>query len=101
MGEEDKKTGEDVAFLGPPAEGGGVHVVRHRPDHTWEAGVLRDVEDGRPLHGELVRLTQRDGPGYSVETLHGRGEGPAMVNSQAYKDGWENIFGQKVPAGEA
>lgn len=29
------------------------------------------------------------------------GDGPAQVASDAYRDGWERIFGRKQPAGEA
>lgn len=105
----DKKDGQcdesDVAFLGPPAPGGGVHVLRHRSDHSMETGVLRPLEDGRPIHGEIVQIRKREnGPGFDVlppeDALAGQG-GPPMVNSQAYKDGWDTIFGKKTPAGEA
>lgn len=99
--------GEDFAVLGPPADGGGQYVLRHLSDCSWQAGVLRPLEDGKPVHGEIVCLRPREdgGPGYAVESVNAGGKtsgsGPAMVNSKAFRDGWDGIFGKKVAVGEA
>jgi hypothetical protein len=90
-----------VVILGPPTGDGGVCAVNHRPDHTITTGVLRSLEDGRPLDGDVVRLTPREGGiGYNKEVLYSR-SGPAMVNSREYLDGWESVFGKKTATGQA
>ena len=95
--------GSDIALLGPPAEDGGIHVLRHRPDHSIETGVLKPLRDGHPLYGEIVQMTPReDGLGYDVVPIEIPGQGPAMVNNKAYRDGWDTVFNKtKTVVGEA
>lgn len=98
---------EDVVFVHGPAEGGdGYRVIRKRDD-AIELGEIRAVKEGRPLHGDLVRLTQRKEHDrlFDVETVVPREKtapalshaGPAQVATDAYRDNWEAIFG---PRGE-
>jgi len=117
----------DVALPLGPTESGGVAVLRLRDD-TLELGQLCEVRDGRPLVGELVRLEARaDGsPLYDVEVLHDARtpsspgaartlpstqassaptarrarKGPPKVTSEAYRDGWEQIFGARGSRGD-
>lgn len=70
-----------------------------------EVITLKRAEDGKPLHHELVSLSKAsDGTGeYDMTSLYkpesaGRGDGPAKVTSDAYRDGWETIFGAKSAA---
>jgi len=101
---DDRCDGSDVAFLGPPAPGGGVHVLRHKSDHSLETGVLKPLEDGKPIYGEIVQMRPREnGLGYDVLPLEEAdpSSGPAMVNNRAYRDGWDTIFGKKAKPGEA
>ena len=50
---------EDVVLLHSPTESGdGIRVVRKRKD-SIELGELRPMKEGQPIHGEVVRLTQR------------------------------------------
>lgn len=100
----------DLALLGGPTEGGdGVHIVRLREGQV-EVGQLRAAEEGKPILGESVRLHPRaEHPRLvEIETL-ARGplaarskaaadapattKGPAQVASDAYRTGWESIFG--------
>lgn len=110
----DEKTppsGKDFVALGPDLGDGTRPFFRHRSDHTIETGYSRAVEDGKPIntseHGSLVRLTPVGGPIYEVETLYenrpqeGDAKGPAKVSSDAYRRGWETIFGTKKPVGDA
>lgn len=91
----DKCTEGDFALLGIPGPDGSVPVLRHRADHSLEAGALVPVRDGEPLVGELVRVRPRDdGPGFSVESLY-TPSGPPLFNSRAYRDGWDAIWGRK------
>ncbi len=89
---------KDVVILGPPtADGDGVHVLRAREERL-EAGELRGLEEGKSIRGEIVSLKpRRDQPricdvtdSYVVQT---RGKGPPKVSTQAYRDGWDEIFG--------
>ena len=88
---------DDVVLpCGPTEDGHGVHVLRKRGERL-EIGELRAAEEGKPLHGDLVRLSHREGtPLYDVETLHElerspRG-GPAQVATDKYRKGWESVF---------
>jgi hypothetical protein len=100
--------GEDVILPHARTEDGrGVHVLRKRGD-TIEAGVLRQLEEGRPLHGELVRLVHR--PGTPLFDVHveldarpKRGERgrPPKVATKAFRAGWSEIWGRDDDEGEA
>jgi len=105
---KDKPT--DVVLLGPPtADGGGVHVLRAR-DEKVETGELRALQEGRPITGEVVTLSPRsENPrvcdvtdSYRAPSANDREparatahKGPANVASDAYRDGWEEVFGKK------
>jgi hypothetical protein len=50
---------EDIAFVcGRTDDGKGLHVLRKRGPNL-EAGVVQPLEEGKPIHGELVTLRQR------------------------------------------
>jgi len=94
----------DVVFVrGPSDDGQGVNIVRLREDRV-ETGELRAAKEGQPIHGELVKLEQRPEHErlYDVEVLAaaptptpmGPRKGPAKVASEAYRDGWDQIFGK-------
>jgi hypothetical protein len=98
---------EDVVFIHGPAEDGeGVRVLRKR-DAALEVGEIRPAREGRPLQGDLVRLTQRREHErlFDVEVVASREEiaektgkahaGPARVATDAYRANWEAIFGRE------
>jgi hypothetical protein len=103
---------QDVVILGPPtADGAGVHVLRAR-EEKLEVGELRALEEGRPIHGEVVTLAPRKdnprvcdvkdsyrapGASSSAPALALAHKGPAKVATEAYRDGWDEIFGKKPP----
>ncbi len=111
---KDKRT--DVVLLGPPtADGGGVHVLRAR-DEKVETGELRALQEGRPITGEVVTLSPRqDNPrvcdvtdSYRPPTAASAAaptaltaptgiehKGPPNVATDAYREGWEEVFGKK------
>lgn len=82
-------------------DGAGLHVLRKRGE-VIEAGVVRAMREGQPIHGELVKLAQREGtPLFDVEVLHdarrdaataGLGR-PARVSNAKFREGWDRIFG--------
>jgi hypothetical protein len=106
-------------LLGPPtADGAGVHVLRAR-DERIEAGELRALQEGRPIAGEIVSLKPRESnpricdvtesyapqgtssPSDSPPAQLGH-KGPAKVATNAYREGWDEIFGAKPkPTGPA
>lgn len=81
-------------FVGAAIDDDGTHrIVKFSP-----------VEEGKPIMGRYVEATPRPGTPfldatYPLERRSTR-SGPARVNSAAYRDGWDRIFGQK-PEGEA
>jgi hypothetical protein len=100
---------QDVVILGPPtADGAGVHVLRAREEKV-EVGELRALEEGRPIHGEVVTLSPRKdnprvcdvkdsyrAPGLAPTPVMAlTHKGPAKVATEAYRDGWDEIFGTK------
>lgn len=99
---------QDVVLLGPPtADGAGVHVIRAREERI-ETGELRALQEGKPIAGEVLTLKPRkENPrvcdvadSFSADGARHSSKGPAKVSSQAYRDGWDEIFGAKSdPAG--
>ncbi len=95
-------------LLGPPtADGAGVHVIRAREERI-EAGELRPLQEGKPIAGEIVTLKPRDAnprvcdvtesyapAGMQSTSLPLGHKGPAKVATDAYREGWDEIFGPK------
>jgi hypothetical protein len=95
----------DVVFVHSPTDSGeGFNVIRHRRNRL-ELGELREIREGQPIVGEVVQLTRRaeherlfdaevlvKGPAPRKAKQRTRG-GPAMVSSSAYRENWEEIFG--------
>ena len=92
---------DDVVYVHSPCESGeGYNIIRQRSDRL-EVGELRTLREGKPVVGELVKLTPRTGHDrlFDCEVLVessparlSRG-GPAKVSSEAYRDNWDQIFG--------
>jgi hypothetical protein len=95
---------EDVVLvLGGSEDGKSVGVLRKRRERI-EVGAMRNLEEGRPITGEVVKLTPRPGsPLLDVEVLHDDneaqpsrpGQGPARVASARYRAGWQAIWGRR------
>ncbi len=88
---------EDVRLVVGDAERGPGWSVLRRRHGALEAGEMRPLAEGQPIHGELVTLTRRREHDllFDVKVVHdasGRG-GPAQVATRAYRDGWEAAFG--------
>jgi len=114
-----RKRPKDLLLVkGPTEDGGGVHVVRARPERL-ELGTMRPLEDGRPIDGEVVRVNphpawpciyeveteftapkkQAEADALSTESNKGepapapaRGGGPPQVASEAYRKNWDAIW---------
>ena len=80
--------------------GTGVVAVQDASGKTQLRPILRedhpDVPEGAPL---LCDFGRPDESGWQSATISRRG--PPKVNSDAYRKGWERIFGNKTTEGEA
>lgn len=96
----------DVISFGAELPSGEVPFVRTRADEegnlTIEGGVAAITEGEPPASngdGELLRLEHlHDNHFEVVEVL---GKGPVKVNSRAYRQNWDSIFGAKQTVGQA
>ena len=114
-----KKPKDLVLLHSPTPDGAGMNVLRARGEGL-EVGTVRPLEQGRAIHGEVVKLTQRPEMPllYDVETevaapapaaAPSKGvkaaepaapraslSGPAQVASESYRRNWDAIW--KRPA---
>ena len=91
-----------------PVAGDDAYSVLRKRGESVELGALRGIEEGKPIHGELVRLNRRaEHPLlFDVDVLHDarpkvearpqptKLSGPPQVATEAYREGWELIFGE-------
>ncbi len=90
---------KDVALItGRTADNKGATVIRLKDDEV-SVGELRALEDGKPITGEVVKLTPRDGSNLcDVDVvLEGpkkrESKGPANVATESYRSNWDLVFG--------
>lgn len=94
-----------VIAAGPTADRKGAVVLRAREGRV-ELGEMRPLEEGKPIHGELVRLRARAPRIFEVEetiplgsgTLEAKAGRPAQVSNDRYRANWEAIYGAKSGA---
>lgn len=93
------------ALLLPLAQGeGGTIVGLAIDDQGVTPYATSPLEEGRPIMGDTADLSPIPGtPWVRAEITPGPGSrsGPAMVNSPAYRDGYDRIFGKNTPVAEA
>lgn len=119
-----RKSKDLVLIHGRTKDGSGLGVLRAR-DERLEIGTMRPLEEGKPIHGEVVKLTPRpempllfdaetqfsalsalsgpeaptaetDAAPQSRELAAAAGVGPPQVASEAYRKNWDAIW--KRPA---
>lgn len=91
---------EDVVLVYAKSEDGNGYSVLRKRGEGIEAGTMRPLDDGKPIHGEVVQLEPREeSPAlFDVQVRHdarpsaGR---PAKVASDEYRKGWESIWAAK------
>ncbi len=99
----DVRGASDVVLVyGKSDDGTGYDVLRKRGAEV-QAGRLRPLEDGKPIHGEVLRLTPREESSalFDVDVQHeGRGSigRPAKVASDQYRKGWDSIWANNRPS---
>lgn len=97
----------DVLKVGPELPGGARPFIRHKKDHEIQTGIITPVREGEALNGRNVfhlesRTQDDDFDVTEIATAPTpQGTGPAMVNSEEFKTGWDRIFGSKPAVGEA
>ena len=95
----------DVAFVFGKDEQG-THILRRRSqDAPIEAGVLRPLQNGKPIDGEVISLSPRhEAPLlFDVKSelpspypaARPTSDGPAQVASDAYRKGWDAVWGRR------
>ena len=116
------KPSTDVVLLGARTEdGAGMHVLRHR-EAELEIGVVRPLEHGKPVLGEIVKLTPRKespricdvevqvpSPAGSVASddvaapqhAPDASAGPPQVATDSYRRNWDAIWSRPVKKREA
>jgi hypothetical protein len=99
------KPDHDVAIVcGVSDDGQGVDIIRKRGERI-ETGTVRRLEQGKPIHGEVVRLRPREqspmicdvevevpAPGQSEASPPT--SGPAQVATESYRKNWDAIYGR-------
>ncbi|MFA5203040.1 MAG: hypothetical protein WC708_01430 [Lentisphaeria bacterium] len=109
---DDNRPKKELVVLGPSLPDGSTAAIRNDPNHGPQCGLLKRIGEGESLLGkELVELKQvGSSPVFEMTRIYdGRtpdqkdhdSHGPSMVNSQAYRDGWDSIFGNKKTAASA
>ena len=96
------RTGSDVVLVYGRSEDGKAHHVLRQRGEAIEAGTMRPLDQGKPIHGEVVQLKPREESPvlFDVEVQHdarpstGR---PAKVATDEYRKGWESIWAKKQP----
>jgi hypothetical protein len=88
-----------VLVYGKSEDGRRYDVIRQRGAEV-QAGTMRPLYEGKPIHGEVVRLKPReDSPAlFDVEVQHdmrGSTGRPAKVATEQYRKGWESIWAKK------
>lgn len=114
MADDNNDNGNDLMKVGPDLGNGVRPYIRHKADCSMETGWVKPHADGEPVGyaDGLVQLEGRKGDDvFNVRTLYerprqpgdvaGDKNGPAMVSSPAYRDGWDRIFGSKAAVGQA
>jgi hypothetical protein len=113
MATDPDKDGEhfDIALVGGATEDGAGHkVLRLRPEGA-SLGEIRPLQEGHPIHGEVVQLKpRREAPAVCDVEVAVRApapppsnpteappprHGPAQVSTPTYRANWERIFGGK------
>ena len=100
-----KPAKSDVLLVYGRSEDGRSYEVLRQRGEQLEAGHMGPLDEGKPIHGEVVRLKPREeSPAlFDVEVQHdarpdrpssGR---PAKVTTEQYRKGWESIWAKSRP----
>lgn len=101
-------TGDVALVCGVSEDGQGVDIIRKRGERL-ETGTVRRLQQGKPIHGEVVRLRPREKTplicDIEVElpaasrAAPGAGSGPAQVATESYRKNWDVVYGRSRKPG--
>jgi hypothetical protein len=96
-GDDRECAGDEFVIPGPPLPDGGRLCLRHSADHSVRQGVMRPLESGKPLSEDAILLEPRAGtPLFDVVgSVADMRKGPSKVVTNAYRKGWDAVFGGK------
>lgn len=88
------------------SEDGSRYDVLRRRNGEIQAGTMRPLDHGKPIHGEVVQLKPREEAPFlfDVEVPHeprGSAGRPAKVATDQYRKGWESIWTRKKKQGSS
>lgn len=98
MGSADKPSRDVALITGPTEDNKGARVVRIKQDEV-SMGELRTLEEGKPIVGEVVKLTPREGQpnvcdvDVVMDAPKPTSKGPAKVATDSYRANWDRVFG--------
>jgi hypothetical protein len=93
------KDDKGYVVLGPPIEGG--YQALHIDQNGARPGRVYTSREAAPEDVDAkICLERIAGPFHKIVSEEPVGR-PAMVNSRAYRNNWDNIFGGKSVIGEA
>jgi hypothetical protein len=94
---------KDVALVcGVSEDGQSLDIIRKRGERI-ETGTVRRLEEGKPIHGEVVRLRPREHAPFVCDvevevpapsrSASPTTSGPAQVATETYRKNWDAIYG--------
>lgn len=113
--EQEAPAPRDRAVVLGPVDDKSFAILRQRTeDAPLEAGVVRPMREGEPIHGELVSLSRPEASSPVLDVkVHYDGrpkaramdtasmalphKGPARVTSEAFREGWDAVFRRGEP----
>lgn len=113
--EQEPPASRDRAVVLGPVDDKSFAILRQRAeDAPLEAGVVRPMREGEPIHGELVSLSRPEASSPVLDVkVHYDGrpkaratdtaspalphKGPARVTSEAFREGWDAVFRRGEP----
>lgn len=102
--DSDKKS--DILFVHSQTQDRSGYRVLRANQGNLEVGEMKPVQEGQPIRGEVVQLSQRKEHArlFDVKVLaspqkelEGSRAGPARVANETYRHNWEMIFGNSSP----
>lgn len=91
---------KDKIFMGPDFGNGTRPFVRVKEKNQGlevSAGSASFIKDNtEPESGTVAYLKHLGGDAYEVKKERPAGSGPCQVSSDAYRKGWDGIFGKKI-----
>jgi hypothetical protein len=104
----DKKFEKDDEYVvaGPALPNGNTLALHHTKENQYIIGEITHQVDGKSLPDKTLLLESNPGTPYfnilgTVGEMKKLASGPAMVTSDAYRSGWDNVFGNRQTVGQA